>query len=130
MKIKTLIVDDDEISIMLTDICLKDSSFFQEIDTYLDGAYALEHLKNEYSEETIYIIILDINMPLLNGWEFLEEIKAFVTRKNTFVFMLSSSTDRVDIEKAENIDLVKGFFSKPLKTEHLNQIQEQIKIEL
>jgi len=126
MNIKTLIVDDDEISIMLTDICLNDSSFFQEIETYLDGAYALEYLKKEYSEETMYIIILDINMPLMNGWEFLEEIKTFASQKNTSVFMLSSSTDRVDIKKAENIDLVKGFFSKPLKTEHLNQIKELI----
>lgn len=126
MKIKTLIIDDDEISIMLTDICLKDSSFFQEIDTYLDGAYALEHLKKEYSQDTTYVIILDINMPLMNGWEFLEEIKAFASQKNTSVFMLSSSTDRLDIEKAENINLVKGFFSKPLKEEHLGQIQERI----
>ncbi|WP_296619870.1 response regulator [Marivirga sp.] len=126
MKIKTLIIDDDEISIMLTDICLKDSPFFQVIDTYLDGATALENLKKEYSEDTTYVIILDINMPLMNGWEFLEEIKDFASQKNTSVFMLSSSTDRLDIEKAENIDLVKGFFSKPLKEEHLSQIQERM----
>lgn len=126
MKIKTLIIDDDEISIMLTDFCLKDSPFFQVIDTYLDGATALENLKKEYSEDTTYVIILDINMPLMNGWEFLEEIKDFASQKNTSVFMLSSSTDRLDIEKAENIDLVKGFFSKPLKEEHLSQIQERM----
>ncbi len=128
MNIKTLVIDDDEISIMLTDICLKDSLFFKQIETYLDGKYALEHLKNEYSEETMYIIILDINMPLMNGWEFLEQIKGFVSKKNTSVFMLSSSTDKFDIEKANNIDLVKGFFSKPLKAEHLDQIQKNLSI--
>ncbi len=126
MKIKTLIIDDDEISIMLTDFCLKDSPFFQVIDTYLDGATALENLKNEYSEKTTYIIILDINMPLMNGWEFLEQIRDFASTNNTSVFMLSSSTDRLDIEKSEKIDLVKGFFSKPLKEEHLSQIQERM----
>lgn len=126
MNIKTLVIDDDEISIMLTDILLKDTSFFKNINTYLDGVYALESLKYEYSEDTTYIIILDINMPLMNGWEFLEEIKGFASQKNTSVFMLSSSTDKLDIEKAQNIDLVKGFFSKPLKVEHLGQIQKLV----
>jgi CheY-like chemotaxis protein len=126
MNVKTLVIDDDEISIMLTDLCLKDSSFFQVIDTYLDGAYALEHLKNEYSQDIAYVIILDINMPLMNGWEFLEEIKNFASQENTSVFMLSSSTDQIDVEKAANIDLVKGYFSKPLKEEHLEKIHEFI----
>ncbi len=126
MNIKTLVIDDDEISIMLSDFLLKDNSFFPVIETYMDGDSALEHLKSEYSEDIIYIIILDINMPLMNGWEFLEEIKAFVSQKNTSVFMLSSSTDKLDIEKAEKIDLVKGFFSKPLREEHLSKIQHLI----
>ncbi|WP_375579839.1 response regulator [Marivirga tractuosa] len=126
MKIKTLIVDDDEISIMLTNILLKDSSVFKEIGTYMDGTYALEHLKEEYSKDAHYIIFLDINMPLMNGWEFLDEIKNFTSQKNTSVFMLSSSTDKLDIEKADAINLVKGFFSKPLKEENINKIHELI----
>ncbi|HET8861075.1 response regulator [Marivirga sp.] len=123
MKIKTLIIDDDEISIMLTDILLKEIPFFQEINSYLDGNFALENLKMEYSNEIAYIIILDINMPLMSGWEFLEEIKHFASHKNTSVFMLSSSTDKLDMEKAEKFELVKGFFSKPLKNENLKEMQ-------
>lgn len=126
MNFKTMVIDDDEISIMLTNILLEDSSTFQEIGTYMDGKYALEFLKAEYSKDAHYIIFLDINMPLMNGWEFLDEIKNFTSQQNTSVFMLSSSTDKLDIDKANDVDLVKGFFSKPLKKENLNKIQKLI----
>lgn len=126
MSSKTLIIDDDDISIMLTDMVLEATSFAKEIHPFSDGTYALDYLKAEYTLDANYIIILDINMPLMNGWQFLEEIKSFASKKNTCVFMLSSSTDRQDIEKSENIDLVKGFFSKPLTKEHLRQIEERI----
>lgn len=126
MNIKTLIIDDDEISVMLTDILLEGSPFSKSTLSFSDGVYALEHLKAEYCMDYHYIIILDINMPLMNGWEFLEHIQEFASNSNTFVFMLSSSTDKLDIEKADGIDLVKGFFSKPLKEEHLGQIQKRV----
>lgn len=126
MNTKTLIIDDDEISVMLTEILLEDSPFSKTTLTFSDGVYALEHLKAEYDSDTKYIIILDINMPLMDGWEFLEQIKEFASQSNTLVFMLSSSTDKLDIEKADNIELVKAYFSKPLTEEHLGKITECI----
>ncbi|MGM0579413.1 MAG: response regulator [Bacteroidota bacterium] len=123
MKTEILIIDDDEISIMLTKILLDDHPYFGHIKTFSDGTYALEYLRSDYSIDTNYHIILDINMPLMNGWEFLEEVKKFASANNTFVYMLSSSTDTVDIEKSKQFDLVKDFFCKPLKEEHLNKIQ-------
>jgi CheY-like chemotaxis protein len=124
MKFKSLIIDDDEIALMLTEILVKGHSFMQNPERFLDGTYALEYLKNDYSEDTVYAILLDINMPLMDGWEFLDHVDSFVSSNNVFVFMLSSSTDHEDIEKSKDINLVKGFFSKPLQNEHLDQIQQ------
>jgi CheY-like chemotaxis protein len=124
MNIKTLIIDDDEISVMLTDILFEDSPFAKTTLSFSDGVYALEYLKAEYCAENKYIIILDINMPKMDGWEFLQHIKDIVSPSNTCVFMLSSSTDKLDIEKAATIELVKDYFSKPLTEEHLDKIIE------
>ena len=122
MNIKTLIIDDDDISVMLTDILLKDSPFANTTISFSDGVYALEYLKAEYCPENKYIIILDINMPKMDGWEFLHHIKDIVLPSNTLVFMLSSSTDKLDIDKAAGIPLVKLFFSKPLDENHIREM--------
>jgi len=122
MKLEFLLIDDDEITIMLSEILLEDFPEFIQIKTFSDGLYALDYLKNEYCESTKYIISLDINMPLMNGWEFLEEITPFVSVKNTMVFMLSSSTDKEDMDRAAGIAPVKSFFSKPLDENHLKEI--------
>lgn len=127
MNVKLLVVDDDEISLMLTDLLVEENIFFQKSQNFLDGKYALEDFKINYSKDEIYAIILDINMPLMNGWEFLDNIKDFALNKNTFVFMLSSSSDRKDIEKAENNQYVRDFFNKPLEEKHLASIQEVVK---
>lgn len=127
MHLKNLIIDDDEISLMLSEMMVEGNSFFQKPKKFIDGTYALEYLKNHYSEDKTYTIILDINMPLMNGWEFLENIKNFVSTQNTYVFMLSSSSDQTDLEKSQNISLVKGYFTKPLQKEHLEQMQELVK---
>jgi|3_EtaG_2_1085321.scaffolds.fasta_scaffold10441_3 CheY-like chemotaxis protein len=122
MNTETLIIDDDEISIMLTTHMIKNMPFAKEVNTFSDGIYAFKHLQETYSTDAQYIIILDINMPLMDGWEFLNKIKRLVSHNNTKVFMLSSSTDQQDIEKAKNTELVKGFFSKPIQKEHIEEI--------
>jgi len=126
MNTETLIIDDDEISIMLTTHMIKDMHFAKDVKNFSDGIYAFEHLKEMYRTDAQYIIILDINMPLMDGWEFLKKIQSFALPKNTKVFMLSSSTDKQDIEKAKKSELVKGFFSKPIQKEHVEQIRELV----
>jgi CheY-like chemotaxis protein len=126
MNQKNLIIDDDEIALMLAELLVGEDLSFQNTKKFLDGAYALEYLKAEYNKDTTYAILLDINMPLMDGWEFLENIKPFVSLKNTYVFMLSSSSDKTDIEKSDRFNLVKGYFTKPLQKKHLEHIQNVV----
>jgi CheY-like chemotaxis protein len=70
------------------------------------------------------VIFLDINMPIMNGWEFLDEyekIKSLVN-KETSIYMLSSSVYNDDIKKAETYSCVKKFISKPLTLEKLENL--------
>ncbi len=74
------------------------------------------------------LILLDINMPVLNGWEFLDEFIALLPKLPVEipVYMLSSTIDQADFDKAETYSVVKGFYSKPLTRENLVEIETLI----
>jgi len=70
------------------------------------------------------IVLLDINMPILDGWGFLEEIEKLNlnSQMNLAIYMVSSSIDESDLEKSKNYKLIQQFFSKPLERVDLKKI--------
>ncbi|MEX2566293.1 MAG: response regulator [Cyclobacteriaceae bacterium] len=117
MQTYIFIIDDDPIfrRITVKMISKLDKEFFiiKECEDGEIGIKELERLSN--SEERI-IIFLDINMPVLNGWEFLDKLiqNENYNIKDVRVFIVSSSTDKIDIIKAQNYPLVKQFIHKPM----------------
>ena len=73
------------------------------------------------------IVFLDINMPLMDGWEFLEEFERLPepTRNKCYVIMLTSSIDTSDIERARRYSSVIEFVSKPLTKDKLKLLESQ-----
>ncbi len=126
MSIKTLIVDDDPIFVMMLKKLLAREPFFKEPNDFSDGQLALEFLKTNYDPATNYVIFLDINMPVMNGWEFLEGIREFADPKNTMVFIVTSSINRDDVEAATNNEYVLEFLTKPIPGAKLQQVKEKI----
>jgi len=90
-----------------------------EIQSFIYASKALEELQN--SANSPDFILLDINMPGMNGWEFLETLQHSEIPPSTLpeIYMLSSSLDPGDQAKARNSVLVKGLISKPLEVEKL-----------
>jgi len=121
---KTLLIDDDEIFIMMTRKMMESSNFHKSPLSFTSGESALAFMKENYSATDAYILFLDINMPRMNGWEFLNKIEPLVTGGNTYVFMTTSSIDDEDIAKAGENDLVVKFLSKPVLTETFTQLME------
>jgi CheY-like chemotaxis protein len=88
-----------------------------------DGKMALEFLLSEYSSNESYLILLDINMPVLNGWEFLDSVQSKQFANNLFVVIVTSSVDSSDKQKAKTYPQVIGFLEKPLRAESCDFIK-------
>ena len=121
----TYIIDDDKIFVfVLKKILAKNENFNQVID-FRNGEDVLEMLldkNNQFPD----IILLDINMPVIDGWQFLEEIEKLPNKDQLNVFIMSSSIDTNDIEKSKSFSTVKDFISKPINNEKLNKLIESI----
>jgi CheY-like chemotaxis protein len=122
-----LLVEDDPITILVCDRIMKMNSFADKVKSCQNGKYALDYLR-EISEinpaQAPQIIFLDINMPVMNGWDFLEE---FESLKPTLprlpkIFILSSTVDPEDYKRAKSYGSVEDFISKPLSKENLDKI--------
>ena len=121
--LKILIIDDDEIVLLVERKILQRCGFDQETFTFKSSEAALKFLKEE-DEDQKFLIMLDINMPVMNGWQFLNKMEELGRDKNIFVIMVTSSIDRYDKEIAENYKSVIGFIEKPITTENCLQIKD------
>jgi response regulator RpfG family c-di-GMP phosphodiesterase len=126
MKNKTiLLVDDYEPTNILHEEFIKIHFNDATIYSFTDAYKALTALKNPDESERISpdIIFLDINMPAMSGWEFLEAFKTvkIVNKENINIYMLSTFDDDKYRKRALKDDFVKNYFTKPLTKEILQQ---------
>jgi CheY-like chemotaxis protein len=112
-----LLIDDDDAVNMLNTIILRKSGLAENIVAVQSGEKGLEALM-EFQTENRWpgIIFVDINMPGICGWEFIERFKKHFQqfKHRCLVCMLSSSLDPRDRENAKHSDMVDSFISKPL----------------
>lgn len=129
-----LCVDDDPITLMLCKMVISKSTFANEIITAQNGEEAINYfdelkLNNLGAEINRYpqLILLDLNMPVMGGWEFLDQFsKSDYTAifKDTKVIVLSSTIDPKDIDKSKTYPMVLDFMSKPITKEMLEDLKQ------
>lgn len=119
-----MLVDDDKTSNFLNKKIL--SKFFTDTHIYdfLVAEEAIFFLEN--SNTIMDLILLDINMPDINGWELIDILKENSKINIPPIVMLSSSVDEQDMQKSKSYDEVKGFITKPLKLENLEKYLDKI----
>jgi CheY-like chemotaxis protein len=122
-----LLVEDDPITIMVCDRIITMSSFADKVTSCENGKYAIDYLKGLLagSQSIPEIIFLDINMPVMNGWDFLEELELIKSsfQKLPHIYILSSTVDPEDYKRAKAFPAVIDFISKPLSKQFLDGIR-------
>jgi len=107
-----LLVEDDNVDAMTVRRAFKDVRVTNPLAHVIDGEQALEYLKNESNEKPC-VILLDLNMPRMNGTEFLKVVKTDDVVKNIPVVVLTTSKEECDIVESFNLG-VAGYIVKPV----------------
>ena len=130
-KINTiLLVDDDEaVNFFHKRLFLKSELATPLIQLY-NGAEAIRKiitLNNSLLNDDLVLVFLDLNMPILDGWGFLEEFKKinYALNFSVDIYILSSSINPCDIEKSKQNIFVKDYICKPLTIEKIIEIKNQ-----
>ena len=114
MTLEILLVDDDIVVQYLHKTVLSKCNFpVQKL--FSDGKLVLDYILENKDKDILFLILLDINMPVMNGWEFLDELKNHTIKPLLKVVIVTSSIDSSDKEKAEKYKEVFQFMEKPLQ---------------
>ncbi|MBC8006265.1 MAG: response regulator [Verrucomicrobia bacterium] len=128
-----LLVDDDESDNFFHTLAITDADICNQIKVVTDGRQALDYLIRSRNPDLAHefpkpeLIFLDINMPRVDGFEFLEEYEKFEEELKTgiVIFMLTTSLNPYDQERANKHSAIREFKNKPLTTEMLKGLIEK-----
>ena len=118
------VIDDDAIFVFVLKKLFLKMENNTPLETFSNGYLAIEVLKEKFSknEKLPDIIFLDINMPMLDGWQFLDEVELLPFGDSLNVYVTSSTIDTTEIEKVSLYKTVREFVSKPISLAELNRI--------
>lgn len=123
-----LLIDDDDINNFLSEelIALYWPSAKVSAIMYVEEAIKALTKKIKSQETLPDVILVDLNMPILNGWDFVEAFEKFdpEATKNTRIFIYSSSVYYKDIEKSKQYTCVKKFYSKPITQQQVVEMMQ------
>jgi CheY-like chemotaxis protein len=118
---KVILIDDDPINNLITKRKLLKYNSGIELQIFETAVSAIKFF-NSNAAVAPDLILLDINMPEISGWDFLDQLQSFLV--NIPIVIYTSSIDEVDREKAKNYPMIKEYIIKPLNDEKTNLISK------
>jgi len=127
---KVFCIDDDPITLMLCKKVMQRVEFAHEIETLQNGVEAVDFFDNQQNsnqENIPELIFIDLNMPIMNGWEFLDIYlkKEYNKKFKTHFIILSSTIDPKDVQKSKSYPMVIDFLSKPITKTMLEELKSK-----
>ena len=124
----TYIVEDDPITAIVTEEVLRKNQLSGEVQTYVNGQRAFDQLTAALGTngDLPDLILLDLNMPRMDGWDFLAAFAGLALRQQVTIFVLTSSIHPDDRARAFRHPEVKGYFSKPIDDATVARMQEML----
>ena len=121
-----ILVDDDPLSNNLCKLYIRHALPEMEVVDFTLPERGFNYLETIFKKQdtSVAILLLDINMPQMSGWDFLEKFNALdqKIKDRITIYILSSSVDLRDINKAAHNKYVKGYLEKPLEIETIKKI--------
>jgi CheY-like chemotaxis protein len=133
-EITICLIDDDEVYKFVMKKLIEglERPQVKKILSFSDGEQAMEYITNNVSNhsELPNIILLDINMPIMDGWQFMDEYVRLKPRigKKIIIYMVSSSKNDEDIEHAKRIAEISDYLVKPVTPDELKMIIDALQI--
>ena len=126
------IVDDDDVYQFTVKYEIERTDLVGEIKSFSDGEQAIQFLKQVAHSPALLpdILFLDINMPIMDGWDFLEEFAQLNPSldKKVTIYMVSSSINQKDIDRAKKINEVTDYLVKPVTRDKLTFLFNQFSV--
>jgi CheY-like chemotaxis protein len=125
-----LIIDDDEVFVYLTKKTIQQTNLINLINVFGNGLDAINFLKENIDnpDSLPEIILLDLSMPIMDGWDFLEDYLLLMPKlsRKINIYIVSSSISPFDIVKAKSISAVSDYIIKPITREKLIEIMKPL----
>ena len=115
------LIDDDEIFAFGAKRIIEMSEICHELKVFNNGQEAIDFLVphlEDFSEKPVFIL-LDLNMPIMDGWEFLDTFTSVAPKKSAVIYLITSSIDPADIKKAQTYNRISNYIVKPITKEGL-----------
>ncbi|GGW46790.1 response regulator [Arenibacter certesii] len=121
-----ILIDDDSIINHVHELLVKRHIAAKNITSYLNPLNAIIAIQNLLQQENLKILVfLDLNMPEITGFEFLDKVAELENNTKVFdIIIVSSSIDSNDISRGENHPLVRTYIAKPITSNKLKELKE------
>jgi CheY-like chemotaxis protein len=128
-----IIIDDSQLDCFIGEKIIQNTGTYSSIKSYLEATDALQHIKDSYTgaTNTTTIIVLDIQMPVMNGFQFVEafELLPEEVKAGYVIFMFSSSINENDKNRIENHPSIRKFYGKPISKDTVSSMVASLESE-
>jgi CheY-like chemotaxis protein len=122
-KLHFIVIDDSKLDCFIAEKIIKNTGKCETIVSFQQAKDALEYIRTtkQYDDQSQVILLVDIQMPVMNGFDFVEEFEKLphAVTNHYVIYIISSSINENDLNKVHNYSSVKQFLSKPLSSNNL-----------